>query len=131
MPAFAVYAAMRLHALGGWVPGLAEATLPPRELALNAVALVPEYVKTFVFPVGLDMYHDFDALRTAAWLDEALPTPHHYLANVHFLAGRLVLAAEEQRQALDRAPVNPLYQRNLASLRRAMADRARAALSQR
>jgi tetratricopeptide (TPR) repeat protein len=64
VPAFAVYAALRLHALGGWVPGLAQVPLTRWELALNAVALVPQYVTTFLWPVGLTMYYDFDAVRT-------------------------------------------------------------------
>jgi len=63
VPAFACYAAFRLHALGGWVPGLDRVPLTRTELLLSAVALVPQYVTTFLRPVGLTMYHDFEPSR--------------------------------------------------------------------
>jgi len=57
-------------------------------------------------------------LKTAAWLDERAPLPHHYLANVYYLAGRNAEALQHQRAALERAPDNELYARNLATLER-------------
>ena len=44
------------------------------------------------------------SLKTAAWLDEAAPLPHQYLANVYYLQGRLRAAIRHQRAALRRAP---------------------------
>jgi hypothetical protein len=61
------------------------------------------------------------ALRAAAWLDEASPLPHQYLANIHFLSGHPFEAVREQREALKRDPGNDLYRRNLASLEQALA----------
>jgi len=63
-------------------------------------------------------------LQAAAWLDESAALPHHYLANVYVLIGRLDDALAEQRRALELAPGNPLYQRNLASLEAAVAARS-------
>ncbi len=60
-------------------------------------------------------------LNTAAWIDEAAPLPHHYLANVYYLTGRLRKAVLHQRLALERAPGNTLYKRNLESLERELA----------
>lgn len=60
-------------------------------------------------------------LQMAAWLDEASPVPHQYLANVYVLTGRLEAAIDEQRATLQRAPNDELYQRNLLSLERALA----------
>jgi tetratricopeptide (TPR) repeat protein len=60
-------------------------------------------------------------LQMAAWLDEASPGPHQYLANVYVLTGRLAAAIDEQRAALQRAPNNEVYRRNLESLERATA----------
>jgi tetratricopeptide (TPR) repeat protein len=61
-------------------------------------------------------------LNAAAWLDELSPLPHHYLANVHYLAGQLALAAQHEREAVRRAPENKLYRRNLEALEKAMSD---------
>ena len=58
-------------------------------------------------------------LQVAAWFDEESPLPHHYLANVYYLTGRLAEATRHQREALARAPQNELYQRNLAALEEA------------
>lgn len=63
-------------------------------------------------------------LQAAAWLDETAALPHHYLANVYVLIGRLDDALAEQRIALELAPGNVLYQRNLASLEAAVAARS-------
>jgi tetratricopeptide (TPR) repeat protein len=63
LPPFALYAALRLHALGGWVPGLRDVALGRRDLALNAVALVPEYVRGLLWPTDPNLYHDFDAIH--------------------------------------------------------------------
>ena len=64
------------------------------------------------------------ALQAAAWFDEASPLPHHYLANVYYLTGRLPEAVVQQREALARAPRNELYRSNLAALERALAASA-------
>ena len=58
-------------------------------------------------------------LRTAAWLDEAAPLPHHDLANVYFAKGRLDAALREEAEAVRRAPGVELYRRNLEALRAA------------
>ncbi len=63
VPPFALYAALRLHALGGWVPGLAANSMSAWDLGVNAVALVPRYLSTFVWPFDLNLYHDFDPIR--------------------------------------------------------------------
>jgi tetratricopeptide (TPR) repeat protein len=55
-------------------------------------------------------------LKAAAWLDADAPLPHHYLANIYFTTGRRQLALAHEREALARAPDNPLYQRNVAAL---------------
>lgn len=60
------------------------------------------------------------ALKTAAWLDEAAPLPHQYLANVYYLQGRLRAALRHQRAAVRRAPNQPLYRANLRALRAAL-----------
>jgi len=61
-------------------------------------------------------------LRTAAWLDERSPLPHHYLANVMYLTGRHRLAYYHQREALARAPDNELYRKNLRALEEGLAQ---------
>jgi Flp pilus assembly protein TadD len=60
------------------------------------------------------------ALQAAAWFDETSPLPHHYLANVYYLIGRLEDATRQQREALQRAPDNQLYRRNLTALETAV-----------
>jgi tetratricopeptide (TPR) repeat protein len=67
------------------------------------------------------------ALESAAWFDEAAALPHHYLANVYYLQGRLADAVREQREALRRAPDRPLYRANLHALEAALAAQQRAA----
>jgi tetratricopeptide (TPR) repeat protein len=62
-------------------------------------------------------------LNVAAWLDERSAVPHHYLANVHYLAGHLVLATKAEREAVRRAPENELYRRNLEALEKAMSEK--------
>jgi tetratricopeptide (TPR) repeat protein len=74
----------------------------------------------------LDAQRPQEAIRTlemAAWLDETSPLPHHYLSNIYYLSGRLPKALEEKRAALERAPDNELYKKNLAVLQRALAER--------
>jgi tetratricopeptide (TPR) repeat protein len=61
-------------------------------------------------------------LEMTAWLDEASALPHHYLSNVYYLSGRLEKALEEKRAALQRAPQNELYKKNVAVLERALAE---------
>jgi tetratricopeptide (TPR) repeat protein len=63
VPPFALYAALRLHALGGWVPGLAAGTMGVWDVGMNAVALVPRYLSTFLWPFHLNLYHDFDPIH--------------------------------------------------------------------
>jgi tetratricopeptide (TPR) repeat protein len=75
VPAFAVYAGLRVHALGGWIPGIEQVPLTRWELLLNGVALVPQYATTFLWPVGLTMYHDFHPVRAVGprvWAGTAL-----------------------------------------------------------
>jgi tetratricopeptide (TPR) repeat protein len=60
-------------------------------------------------------------LKAAAWLDEGSPLPHHYLANVHYLGGRVAAAARHQREAVRRAPAHETYRRNLETLERFLA----------
>jgi tetratricopeptide (TPR) repeat protein len=64
------------------------------------------------------------ALEAAAWLDEASPIPHQYLANVYYLRGQLARAAEHLRKAVARAPDNPLYRKNLEALEQQLAASA-------
>ncbi len=62
--ATAVYLSLRLHALGGVLPGADSLELGAGELTINAVALLPRYVTTFLWPTDLNMYHDFDVVRS-------------------------------------------------------------------
>jgi hypothetical protein len=55
-------------------------------------------------------------LQGAAWLDERSPIPHHFLANVRYLAGRYREAHRHERAALARDPENSLYRANVAAL---------------
>ncbi len=55
-------------------------------------------------------------LNAAAWLDEGSDLPHRYLANVYYLSGERERALVHQRAAVERAPDNPLNQRNLRAL---------------
>jgi tetratricopeptide (TPR) repeat protein len=59
-------------------------------------------------------------LRAAAWLDEAAPLPHQYLANVYAISGNRNGALHHQEEALRRDPDNQLYKKNMAALRAAM-----------
>ena len=86
LPPFAIYLAFRLHALGGLVPGLGNVPFTPVERVLNGVALIPEFVSTFVWPFDLNMYHDFNAV--------------HGVANWPFCAGALTLLAAAVAVAL-------------------------------
>ena len=63
VPPVVIYTMLRLHALGGAVPGLQSVPLTGWELMLNAVALLPEYAATFVWPFHLNMYHDFSIVH--------------------------------------------------------------------
>jgi tetratricopeptide (TPR) repeat protein len=78
LPPFAIYYALRLRALGGALPGFDTVPLSGWELLINAVALLPQYVATLVWPVDLNMYHDFNAI--------------HGVSSGRFLAGAGVLA---------------------------------------
>lgn len=69
-------------------------------------------------------------LQVAAWMDEASPLPHQYLANLSVLRERPLLALRHQRAALQRAPRSPLYRKNMRALRDAQRARMRAALEQ-
>lgn len=62
-PPLALYTALRLHALGGTLPGFDAVPLSSWELLINAVALLPQYVGTLVWPVDLNMYHDFNPIH--------------------------------------------------------------------
>lgn len=56
----AVYFPLRNRALGGPLPGLDMLEMAAAELAINAIALLPSYLQTFVWPFDLNMYHDFE-----------------------------------------------------------------------
>jgi tetratricopeptide (TPR) repeat protein len=62
-------------------------------------------------------------LRVASWFDERAPLPHHYLANVYYLQGRLTDAVRHQREALRLNPERSLYRANLNALEAALAER--------
>jgi len=64
VPALASYFALRSRALGGLLPGAGSLELDARGLVINAVALVPRYVATFVWPFDLNMYHDFTPITS-------------------------------------------------------------------
>jgi tetratricopeptide (TPR) repeat protein len=63
--ALAAYLELRVHALGALLPGAGSLELGPVELAINAVALVPSYVATFLWPFELNMYRDFTPVTAA------------------------------------------------------------------
>ncbi len=65
VPPLALYAALRLHALGGALPGMYTVPLSRAEMLLNAVALVPKFATAFLWPLALNMYHDFDRIQGA------------------------------------------------------------------
>jgi len=79
VPPFVLYGALRWRALGGTLPGFDTVPLTSWELLINGVALLPQYVTTLLWPVDMNMYHDFDAI--------------HSVWNARFLAGAFVLAA--------------------------------------
>lgn len=58
------YLILRGQALGGMLPGASRLELGGLELLLNAVALLPSYVATFALPIDLNMYHDFEIVRS-------------------------------------------------------------------
>jgi len=62
--ATAIYIVLRNAALGGMLPGVSQLELTATELLLNAVALLPHYLATFTFPTDLNMYHDFNVVRS-------------------------------------------------------------------
>lgn len=72
LPAFTLYLALRLSALGGALPGIETVPLTNVEMLLNAVALLPRFASTLLWPFDLNMYHDFDAIHavggTSFWL---------------------------------------------------------------
>ncbi len=55
-------------------------------------------------------------LQAAAWLDEAAPLPHQYLANLYVMRGDRKAALVHQEEALKLAPNNELYRRNRDAL---------------
>jgi len=77
VPPVLLYQYLRLKALGGMLPGFDAVPLTPYELALNAVGLIPDFVRTFFWPFELNMYRDFDAI--------------HGIANLRFAVGAFVL----------------------------------------
>ena len=79
LPPLALYLWLRRGALGGMLPGLQVVTLTGWEMVINAIALLPEFVRTFVWPFDLNMYHDFNAI--------------HGLLDPAFLLGAAVLAS--------------------------------------
>jgi tetratricopeptide (TPR) repeat protein len=116
-----------VDAILGRTPDDRDAQALARQLASNSSSIPPPSGETerrcamAKRAVDEGRYADaIVALRVASWYDEASPLPHQYLANVYYLIGRLPQAVEEQRQALVRAPGNVLYQRNLASLEKAL-----------
>jgi protein O-mannosyl-transferase len=78
VPPFALYVLLRHHALGGLVPTLS-GPYTRWELVLNGVAQLPEYVRSFLWPFHLRLFHDFEPIRDAA--------------HASFFAGVAVLAA--------------------------------------
>jgi tetratricopeptide (TPR) repeat protein len=78
LPPLVAYAALRWHALGGALPGIDTVPLTRTEMVVNAVALLPSFVRTFLWPFDLNMYHDFDAI--------------HAVANARFAAGAAIAA---------------------------------------
>jgi tetratricopeptide (TPR) repeat protein len=79
VPALALYGALRMHALGGMLPGIGSVALSPSEMVLNAPALLPQYVRSFLWPFDPNMYHDFNAV--------------HSLAAPRFVVGACIAAA--------------------------------------
>ena len=79
VPPLALYVALRIHALGGILPGIGSVPLTPYEMLLNAAALLPQYARSFLWPFDPNMYHDFDAV--------------HSLAAPRFVAGVLIAIA--------------------------------------
>lgn len=63
LPPLALYAALRFNALGGALPGFDAVPLTRAGMLLNAVALLPHYARTWLWPFDLNMYHDFDAVH--------------------------------------------------------------------
>jgi Flp pilus assembly protein TadD len=62
--ALVAYGWLRVRALGAFLPGADRLELTPMELVLNALALVPSFVMAFLWPLDLNMYRDFDVVRT-------------------------------------------------------------------
>ncbi len=61
--ATAIYFDLRYRALGGALPGIDALELGPAELLINAVALLPSYLRALLWPFDLNMYHDFAPAR--------------------------------------------------------------------
>jgi tetratricopeptide (TPR) repeat protein len=59
LPAVLLYVSLRVRALGAVVPGIGNNPMTAVELFVNGIGLLPQYVRTFVWPFGLNMYHDF------------------------------------------------------------------------
>jgi protein O-mannosyl-transferase len=65
---FALYLAMRIHALGGLAP--AQGTfnhVGGAELAMSAVVLLAQYCAALVWPFDLNFFHVFHAATAASW----------------------------------------------------------------
>ncbi|TFH22279.1 MAG: hypothetical protein E4H03_08765 [Myxococcales bacterium] len=86
--ALALYFRLRIDALGALLPGAGQLELGVGELVVNAVALLPSYLKTLVWPFDLNMYHDFE--RASG------------LTDPRFLAGLLIMGAAVVAAALVR-----------------------------
>ena len=86
----ALYVGLRLYVLGAPVPAIEYVPYTRWELFLNAVALLPQYARTALWPFDLDFYHDFDAVRSAA-------DPRFLLGALLAVAGALALARARRR----------------------------------
>ncbi len=103
-------------------PSLAQT---PRERAID-IAVTQRRCKRARDLIGSKDYRDAEAsLQAAAWLDERSALPHHYLANLYYLRGKMKLALRETREALARAPNNPLYRNNMRELANILSNRMR------
>ncbi|MGH7897280.1 MAG: hypothetical protein ACREQQ_04960, partial [Candidatus Binatia bacterium] len=77
--AFSAYLYFRWRAMGGVSLGLQSIRFTPLELVANAIALLPGYAATFLWPFRLNFYHVFVAIDG--------------LASPRFILGLTILAA--------------------------------------
>ena len=89
----ALYAALRWHALHGFIPGMNYVPLSAREIALNAVALLPQYARMFLWPSDLNLYHDFDAIHS-------IRTPSFWMGITTVVAATATIARTRRRNGL-------------------------------